>query len=399
MLSKQNYLQVNSVTFSNQKLTKQQKEQKYQQYVRRHTMQMNREKVLVPLIPRTVKNKQRTQVKKMPIQQSKIKFSDCLLRYAQASIDPFSNIVNMPCIPDTISTPSYKFKSFVDVDMTVGTGGVGFAVFNPWTMVANNFAFNLTTSDYPVVVTESTYTSGSYTWGSADITAGDVTGYNSNSEFTGIQIQAGAYRLVAAGIQSEYTGQLLNQSGVITTIQWDGLKFIPQVDIGIIRTNHRTQVCANARENRCYARYEPTSSSNFDYADVDNYMSSINHAIIGNYYYPIGIFVSGATPGITFRIRAVAFFELQLLQAPVTPSDSDPIGFAAFQSARTSVLPSPEPKVDLLSILKKTAMNIGNTITGFAPQIGTILGSAFGNPALGMVAGNATKDIIDTLFG
>lgn len=393
MLTKAEYLQLNKNNFAS--LTKQNRDKKFSDYKNKYDVKNKRAKAnntTAKLVKKTGNGRSRPA-------NSKVKLSDCLMLYAKASIDPFTNIQEMPCIPDSICAPSFKYRTFIDTDMIVGTEGVGFASYNPWTMSYNDAGTAAAKINQPLITTTATYSNPDYFVDTTQISSGELIASNSNSPYGFASINAGDLRLVAAGVEAEYTGQLLNQAGTVSVIQWDGLRAVPNGSTTAqIRRNQRTQVCPTSREARCYARYEPTSTSNYDYESVLNHAPSGNIAL-PDFYGPLLVYVSGATPGTTFRIRAVAFFELQLSNAPVSPSESDPIGFPAFQSARTGRLPTSDPQMDLLSILKSTAVNIGKSVSGFAPQIGTAIGAALGNPAMGFAAGNLSKDIFETLIG
>lgn len=394
MLSKRNYYTANQVAF--RRLTPKQKEDKYRRYVERYrktAAAVTANAVSPTDTPQKTKKTNNSQLPK----QTQVTLSKCLMLYARAAIDPFDNITEMPCIPDNICAPSYKFKTFIDAGITVGSAGIGFAAFNPWTMACNDNAADTTAIDYPVIGTMATYGNDYYGFVPSDVT-NTVEGLNSNSPYPYAQIAQGRMRLVAAGLEVEYTGVLLNQSGAISVIQWDGLQPVPNpTSIANIRSNQRTQTCATKKEARCYVRYEPTSSSNYDYSSLSDFRPSTNPAL-GQAYYPLLVIISGAQPGTTFRIRAISYFELQLSTAPSTPSESDPIGFPALQAARTQVLPTSNPESDLSQVLRMTAYNLKNSISKAAPAIGTAIGATFGNPMLGHSLGVASKDIINSLF-
>jgi hypothetical protein len=395
MLSKQNYFEVNSVTFTNQGLNKKEKEQKYNDYVKKYRIRQGVKRANKPLPPVPVKNPRQNKPA-----QTKFKFSECLLSYAQAAINPFAQIAKLPCIPDNVCAPSFKYRTVIDTTMAVGTRGTGYAMLNPWMMAFNNPGTPASGSDAPCITTAATYDRDDYYVDNDYITDNQVQTHNANSPYDLATLTPGSLRLVAAGIEIQYTGQLLNQSGVVTTLQNDGMKTFQSIgtDISQVKYNQRASVCPVSRESSCYCRYEPTSSDFNDYAPIYDYQPTQLPGT-GNYIYPLGTFVTGATPGTTFRVRCVAFFELQLSNAPSTPSDSDPIGYPALQAARTTVLATQQPASDLVSILKRTAYNIGHTISGFGPVIGTALGGALGNPAMGAALGSYSKDIFESLFG
>jgi hypothetical protein len=410
ILTKRQYLDLNRPNFVG--LTSAQLDIKYSKYKQKYKSKDRSEKIaatnknrqIVPYKGNTAKNSNNVSNNRkrgfktvMPNNKMEFKLSKCLLSYARASIDPFDNITDMPCIPDSLTVPSYKFRTYLEADVTVGAAGTGFAIMNPYHMIFNNNLVVGTYSDYPVLTTNTGYLNPGYLWTTLMIGAG--IGLNAYNPQSPLVIDPNVkYRLVAAGMELDYTGVLLNQSGLVSVIQWDGLDSLPNPNtIPIIRQHPRCQTCPTSREARCYVRYEPARSEDFSYHNVNYYYPHTLGDIPG--YYPMGIFVSGATSGTTFRVRAVAFFEVQSTNLPATPSESDAVGFPAFQAARSAHLPTPDPQTDLWTILKNTASNILTSVSGFAPVIGGAIGSIFGQPMLGTAVGGLSKDLIQSVFG
>lgn len=402
MLSKREYFAINKMAF--EKLTNNQREEKYKSYRDRYIIKnanTNADKRIITTV-RKVNNNNNNNTNRNRIATENVRFSKCLINFAKASIDPFGNIQELPCIPDMISVPSHKFKTWVETTLVVGLNGYGWAVMNPWSMAVNNATAVDPPGyiDLPVITTTATYTHGNtYTNTYAELVAGETQYAEASSPFDYNTIQNAGIRLVAAGMMAEYTGTLMNQSGVVTVLQNDDLRsFTTPTSLTTIRTHSRAQNCPTTRESQCYVRYEQTGSLYTDYRQISSFMPSkvANAAQLINY--PLIIAVSGAEPGTTFRVRAVAYFELQQRGVQSTPSESDVIGYSAFQSARTFTLPTQDPKRDLLTIMKQTAYNIGNSISGFAPVVGRILGSTVGSPELGEALGGISKNIIDALM-
>lgn len=362
-------------------------------------------------LPRTPRNTQviRQRLRKNPMpKQTKISLSECLLKYAIASIDPFDENLSEVCIPDTLCTPSYKYDVLCKGTMTVGTQGVGFIAFNPWTMATSNNGFNIDGADYPIIYTTATYPDGDISIDNVLLTNGDLAGANSNSFFdtntfrptTSIHPRL---RLVAAGVQCMYSGQLLNQSGTINTLQNDGLAplFDPMTVIQV-KNNPKTRTCSNAKDQRCYQSYYPTSEEFISYQDIEHFMpSQLNETTVVFPYNnnPILILVDGATAGTTFAFEARAFFEVLLPGMKASPSDADPIGFSAFQAARTKLKNTGDPRADTKTTLQDTLKIIGTSISGIAPAVGTAIGTVFGNPLAGGAIGTAAQGLLNSLLG
>jgi hypothetical protein len=394
VMSKKQYFKANAVVFKN--LSPVEKDLRYRKYLRKH----NRAPRSKPL---TIPN---SRPRKRPIprsarfndsMRSKMSLSQCTLSYAVASMAPFSEMAELPCIPDEICAPSYKFAVTGNGQFTIGTTGTGFIACNPFLLIANDWGSSATNIDYPILVTTATYPyTDRFQALATDITAGYLEGLNSSSLYTGATINEGEMRLVAWGVEIFYTGIVLNQSGAVTSLQYDGLNDFPDaITITQIRNNPRSITCTVSKDDRCHLNYMPTSQAVLSYQNITNYIPT---ALNVKHYYPELIIVNGAAPGTTFQFRMKAYYEVQLPGMMTSPSHSDPIGFAALQSARTTVLNTGKPEDDLKSVLKKTLINIGTNISGLAPSAGTALGAVFGNPTAGTIAGNAVSGLLNSIL-
>lgn len=349
-----------------------------------------------PPLPRAP-NRARRQVGLRKV-ATKTPLSECLLLYAQASIDPFTKLTKPPCIPDEICVPSFKFQAKVETDMHVGTTGLGFVAVCPWAMFNNNLGAIGASINSAVVVTTAASTLGVVTIDSLEAINGNIFGYNSNSPFSSPTADDTPMRVVSAGVEIMYTGQLMDQSGAITVLQWDGLGYVPAgTTVSAVRQNPRASTCANSKDNRCYVSYYPTDPKYLAYKPSTEFLAS-NTGDHGNNH-PLLIVVSGAEPGITFMVRVIAHFETQITNLNATPSESDPIGYPAFMSARSQLLPSSSPAVDLRTVLINTLRNMGKSISGLGGTIGGTIGAALGNPAAGAMVGSAAGELLSSLLG
>lgn len=399
ILTKKNYYKVNNQTFVG--LTEKEKNDKYIAYLAKKNAKgtvLRKNQTPLRSVPKLRGMNQRVNQLRT-IREPKIsnmKLSECLLRYAQASVDPFSELDQPACIPDNIAVPSYKFSSMIQSFFNIGTLGTGWAIFNPWDMVVNDNASNGTSVDYPLVVTGSTYDKVDYDWDIADLNT-TVSGVNSNSFFDSTQIYRGQIRLVAAGIECFYMGQLIDSAGTVATLQYDGLKVIPNPSTtSDIQNNPKTVVCGTSKAARCYVSYYPTNSDVLSYRDLALYRPSELDVLV---YHPLIIYVTGATPSTQFQVKCVAHFELQIPGMHATASETDPIGFPALQAARSAHRVTDSPEDDLRSILQSTLRNVAKSVSGLAPQVGTAIGAAFGQPAIGGMMGSAAQAIMTNLLG
>lgn len=346
ILSFKQYKKVNSNNFSG--LSTQEIRKKYSEYLNRKN----------PNGKSVVKQKQTTKVQRKQArpQLTATNLSACVLAYAQASIDPFSTSVKDPCIPDQISAPSFKFNTTIMANMVIGTQGVGYALLQPATAIVNDNGTPGGKIDYPLLTTTATYPLLDIAYDVTSIPGGYCTGTNSNSYFSTGDFKSGEFRVVAAGIEAFYTGSLLTQSGVVTTLQNDGCQAFDggPVPVSQYMTNPRASVCATSKDSRCYVSYFPTNADQLSYQRFSYWQPSSNPPVGPDAYYFMGIFVSGATPGSTFQIKCKVYYEAQIRGLSSSPSESDPIGLAAFQTARSALKPSDSPADDLASVLKNT---------------------------------------------
>lgn len=397
-LSKTEYKRLNQRNFKG--LTTAQVDQKYSEYLLRKRDKTKRVATLKGPVPAPratygVRPKRNAR----PV-QTKTVLSNCVLQYAQASIDPFNTAVKDPCIPDQVSAPSFKFNTTMMATMTVGTQGTAFAVLQPPTAIVNDNGVTATEIDYPLVTTTATYPAIDYQCDNGGLAANYLLGTNSNSYFSSADFKQGEFRVVAAGIQAFYTGSVLNQAGVVTTLQNDGCQAFGDgpTPIATFMTNPRASVCSTSKDSRCYNSYFPTNADQLSYQPLAYWKPSSNPPSGSSSYAFMGIFVTGATPGTTFQIKAKVYYEAQIKGLSSSPSESDPVGLAAFQTARSSLKPSDDPSSDLTTVLRATLRNLGTTISSAAPTIGRIAGSAVGNAQVGELAGDAFSLALNSLL-
>lgn len=337
-----------------------------------------------------VQSKPRTAIRYV---ESKKSMQECTLTYARVMANPMDDTISEACIPDTICAQSYKYSTISMGVCTVGTQGVAFVAYNPWTMSAGDYAYSGGHLDFPLIATTATYPTNSYRAFAADILDGRTIGLNSNTLLTNAQVSTGELRLVGAGVQISYTGQKLIQSGVITTLQADGLRaFNNDTPISALQLNARSYTCA-VSDKTCTLTYTPVDFADTGYSQIANYLGTGPRAVSGQYY-PLVILISGAPPGATFQIRAKAYFEAQFRGMPATPSHADPQGMATVLEAKTALPKGGEPVDDFITVVKQAARQL----SGYAPVLGGAIGASLGVPELGIQSGTLTKNIIEALL-
>lgn len=400
-LSKKQYFDLNATAFK--KLTAAEKNAKYSAYVQKQN-RINSLQARVPTnsnrrTPRSAKVKSQTAPRQARMTKSPL--SRCLVEYAKASIDPFDQAVADPCIPDNVVVSSYKSSVSINAQATVGTQGVAILGLNPWTAMASGMGASATHVDTPLLVSSATYSSSTIDFTHAAFAAGEIEAYNSNSMLGVATVGTQPMRLVAAGMEIMYTGQLLSQSGAITTLQVAGLSYLATgTTFSQLRNDPRSRTCSVAKGARCYISYYPTNDSVLGYNKLTTYMPSNTPALASpsGCYTPLVIAINGGTPGTTFQVKVRCFYESQLPGASSTPSDADPIGFPAFQAARTQLAASDQPSDDLREVLGQTLKNVAKSVSGILPAAGGALGAYLGNAQLGAIAGSAGQGILNTIL-
>lgn len=238
------------------------------------------------------------------------------MSYAKAKIDPFSmNDNDLPCIPDVIDIPSYKFATVYRGGFIVGSSNIG------WIGVAPKALSN---DGRYIVVTTSSYAGTDFT-PSSTLPTGALE--LKDTKFPWASNAPRNCRVVACALRVRYTGTELNRGGSIIAVP------------------------NNSRANYNSATYAmlsnlPTSSI----SPVTRGWTSIlwNSAIYGDYQYQGDAgenMTSGAehaglicmvtgTPGNTFEFEVIRYIEATDNGAGSSPftvpsttmSHSDPVG-------------------------------------------------------------------------
>lgn len=304
-------------------------------------------------------------------------FTDCLVSYARAAIDPFDQSISEACIPDNNAMPSHKFSALINAQAVVGTNGVCIVGLNPWAMTARDFGVAPGGVDMPLIVSNANYASTNVDFDVA-LVPGQLDVHNSNSFYGGIQVLHQPMRLVGAALEIFYTGPTLNQAGAVTVQQTPGLTAVPLgTTIASVRNDPRSRTCSVSKGSRCYIAYTPIADDLLSYKLNDVYIPTQNASIVnpvGKTYTPLIIVVSGATPGTTFQVKAIAHFEALYPGMGTTPSHADPIGFPSFMAARAATKSTDNPSQDFINVMKETAKSVAKNLSPYLPMAGAALG-------------------------
>ncbi len=165
---------------------------------------------------RTVKETARVVRRKNKPQKESKSISMCGAKFMLAGTDPFATRSMGACIPDGSVVDSVRGFAKTQVNVTIGTAGIGFVQFSP----SNAF-------DAPsIIYTLATFTGNSTQWLSANntLTVGVDIAYNTTSAATSNLINGGSVgsarelmsaRLVAAGVTFRYTGKEIDRAGQV----------------------------------------------------------------------------------------------------------------------------------------------------------------------------------------
>lgn len=344
--------------------------------------------------------KQKQPQAKQRSRATKSTFTQCLVNYARAAIDPFDQSISEACIPDNNAMPSHKFSSLINAQAVVGTQGICIVGLNPWAMTARDYGAPGVFCDMPLIVSNANYASANIDFDRQIIPA-QLDAYNSNSFYSYTQVQTQSMRLVGAAVEIFYTGPTLSQAGAVTVQQTPGLTPVPLgTTFAAIRNDPRSRTCSVSKGSRCYIAYTPISDDLLSYKPNTDYLPSTGHPVNpnGGTYTPLIIVISGATPGTTFQVKAVAHFEALYPGIGTTPSHSDPIGFPSFMAARAAVKSTDDPSKDFVDVMKETARTIARNLSPYLPMAGAAVGAFVGQPAIGATVGSATKSVLDVIL-
>jgi hypothetical protein len=311
--------------------------------------------------------------------------SDCTVDYAKAVIDPFSYSGSLPCIPDLTILPSNKIQVKIRGTLQTGLQGTGYVLLNPFSAYANNNGISTVYINYPIIYTDSNYDNGSIAYsasGGAFLTAG-IFGANGNSPYAGNN--ALQYRVVAAGLKVQYTGNELYKQGTVHTFRHPVNIASGTTTANIMGFNYsRRQPVARSEE---YVFYTPSSTFYTDYHSDAELLPGLTQDNL----FQLGIWITGGAVGNPqpWIFEAVVFFELQGTGLPLSPSHSDTVGYGGVLSALPTTAPMGTPKSIINSVLEGAAQavreNMSHVVQSIGPMVtnvATNAGAAMANRAI-----------------
>lgn len=343
----------------------------------------------------------------------------CARLYAGVLTNPLGMIGHQPCIPDSMAAPSFKYSSRLRTSFTIGTSQVGGVAVWPHSLgvtgqlTANNGA----PYDLPKVrCTTSTYGEDgaqfarSYGVPVGTQYAGTINNNACSSMFSATDFtnRSRSLRLVGSGLRVTYTGSVTDQRGTVYYIRnptatcslpdtFDNIDEIASSQ-DVVRANVRDM---SARGTNGVA-YRPLASN--DTSMVSEPYSSDNLLRIDTVPARLGyvVMVVGATPGTSFDIDVISFFEAYGASLPLTPSEADPVGISVVRAAVSPAPRTSDTNVQyadvLIRALKQLAAASGkHALRSVAPVVGDLLGGAFADLAMGD-SGRRNRGVVRALM-
>ena len=382
-------------------VNREEQKKRYQNYVaKKHAAAKN--KTAVPrsikpanTMPRRNKLAPRTEAGNNihPIdEQMKIKLSGCAQAYMTALTNPwywvdgtderrmrglkFDKSMN-PCIPMFPAIKTRKFWARAQ-----GTWGIqnandtGWILFAPWRL-ANNYATNnnadatilysttsvpYTATAFPTCDTGTSWTDGAQSLGTDYTTASLV-----NSNGVGIQL-----RVVGASIRVQYQGNPLSVSGYferVTDQDHATLSNQSQANFSKYETYTRRPVSADMFKNNVWFQnnYSPVHMEDYQFQPDVGANALGATAIFRNHF--MGIFLTGAPPGLVFAFDAVVHFEvIGRGVTGKTDTPCDPLGTAVASSVlKGENMKTMDDHVNIKALAKAGADEL--TATGLVPAV------------------------------
>lgn len=332
MLTEKQYLAKHKTKFDSQKLSQAQRRARYRVYTRQQSSQLQ--------------TTPRSRASLAPM----LKMSECAEAYAHALIDPFA-APDPPCIPDNISIPSYKSRSFAKGVFTAGIGGVAAISMDPWLFG---------TTQVSAYVTNTAYPSGSYvnpTVTPTGWTAITSTGIVTPTAVSNNDVEG---RLVAAGIRVRYIGPELNRAGLVVKYRDPGNLMIASHPTDALLLFQEASTSPVDRKWH-YVMYRPARASDLYYTATP---------LSGTPQPSLLVYVAGCTPGTSFEYEAVAHHEFTGRALPgITPSFVDPNGMAIVQSALGANMPTSSPSATWEAFKAKAFEVAQHTLTQVATNV------------------------------
>lgn len=258
--------------------------------------------------PIKAKQNKRSKPQRLP-PPPRAQLSKCAQLYAKALAEPFAQLPENPCIPDQNAMPSYKLTVRGTGGCTIGTGGVGFVLFD-YRQAANDVN--------SIYYSTATYTGNTVSRAAAGINQSGL----SRLPFTSATLdnQQWKYRVVSAGLRISYSGKLVDRNGIYylsSTRGKDTFATNTASDVFSLSNTQRLPV----RDTPVQTTITPTSGLDYDYT---NYELSPSGELL--------VLIQGE-PGTTFSADFISHWEFIGTTQLQTATHSDAVGFGAIRNS------------------------------------------------------------------
>jgi hypothetical protein len=306
-------------------------------------------------------------------------------RYLLAITNPFMQMNEMPCIPDSLIVPSEKFVSISrGIFQPSMTTGFGFISMNPWLMAISDPAIVGASSRFPITFTTAAFTGTSYTFtiaGGAITTTGVVNSGTSSPYSVGFLEPEGdttrQLRLVAAGLRIRYAGTELNRGGRALCYESEAVSSISQGSTtqSLLNDTRYSTTPINRQwmqttynpSNDDYISYEPFSAFDPLQSSPPNLLGAASLIVL------LDAAITSAGP-VNFEFEAISYFEIFGTNINhLTASHADSVGYGAILGALGTSVGS-NAAATTASVYNSTLANIAST-SSMLPSWSTVAGA------------------------
>lgn len=325
-----------------------------------------------------------------------IHIAPCTRLYAKAITNPFA-VQGLPCIPDNIILPSYKFQTKARGVFSTGTLGAGYIVIDPFQMIFNDGTPYQGGDGHgmlggAIFCTTKAYTnSGIYMWNvlGAALPTGVVVN-NSNSLFSTADWNTALfanrnrqYRLVGCGLRVSYIGSNLYNAGRLVIWRNQGNSPI-EGEANIVSSSLLqdlyTSITTVSRGSK-YVYYVPDDPQFIGYHQADTYSPNISGEHVS--HHSMGILIDGGSVDPnqqSWEYEAVAYFEAIGTGFTLSKSEGDPVGHDIVMSSLPNTAPTTSPTQVENSVMsnflrgfndttREVAYNVGKAAIGYAGSL------------------------------
>lgn len=317
-----------------------------------------------------------------------IHIAPCTRMYAKALVNPFS-VQGLPCIPDNIVLPSYKFATKARGVFSTGTLGVGFIIIDPFQMLTSNgniAGIAPVQTGGAIYYTDKTYAQANVQPITvAALTAG-VNIANSDSLFVNADFdntvavnRRRQMRLVGCGLRIKYIGSNLYNAGRLIIFRNQGNDSVPLFVATTPQTflqDQYTSLTTVSRGDK-YVYYVPDDADFIDYNPFNVYSPNLADPAgvggIGLGHHSMGIIIDGGSVAPnqqSWEYEAVAYFEAVGNGFTLSRSEGDPVGHDIIMSSLPNAAPTSSPQQVENSVMGQFIKGFTDTTREVAYTVG-----------------------------